>query len=146
MVNALTRYAEARARYDTTYIRGVYASVEAASSQFKISTNATWPGVSAAPLVMYGVFVFVVHHDLQNNVGATLSTRVSCTIAGRHGLGRRRGLLERSPGDQQGSRSTQWRRSTTRAMCPMCIARPAFCVRTGGLFRPQGACRTRSPD
>ena len=48
MVNAVTSYAEARARYDTTYIRGVYASVEAASSQFKISTNATWPGVSAA--------------------------------------------------------------------------------------------------
>ena len=48
MVNAMTSYAEARARYDTTYIRGVYASVEAASSQFKISTNATWPGVSAA--------------------------------------------------------------------------------------------------
>ena len=41
MVNAMTSYAEARARYDTTYIRGVYASVEAASSQFKISTNAT---------------------------------------------------------------------------------------------------------
>ena len=48
MVNAMTSYAEARARYDTTYIRGVHASVEAASSQFKISTNATWPGVSAA--------------------------------------------------------------------------------------------------
>ena len=32
MVNAMTSYAEARARYDTTYIRGVYASVEAASS------------------------------------------------------------------------------------------------------------------
>ena len=47
-MNALTRYAEDRARYDTTYIRGVYASVEAVSSQFKISTNATWPGVSAA--------------------------------------------------------------------------------------------------
>ena len=47
-MNALTRYAEDRARYDTTYIRGVYASVAAASSQFKISTNATWPGVSAA--------------------------------------------------------------------------------------------------
>ena len=47
-MDALTRYAEDRARYDTTYIRGVYASVEAVSSQFKISTNATWPGVSAA--------------------------------------------------------------------------------------------------
>ena len=47
-MNALTRYAEDRARYDTTYIRGVYASVEAASSQFKISTNATWPGVATA--------------------------------------------------------------------------------------------------
>jgi hypothetical protein len=47
-MNALTRYAEDRARYDTTYIRSVYESVEAASSQFKISTNATWPGVSAA--------------------------------------------------------------------------------------------------
>ena len=48
MVNAMTSYAEDRARYDTTYIRGVYASVEAASSQFKISTNATWPGVATA--------------------------------------------------------------------------------------------------
>ena len=48
MVNAMTSYAEARARYDTTYIRGVYASVEAASSQFQISTNATWPGVATA--------------------------------------------------------------------------------------------------
>ena len=47
-MNALTRYAEDRARYDTTYIRDVYASVEAASSQFKISTNATWPGVATA--------------------------------------------------------------------------------------------------
>ena len=47
-MNALTRYAEDRARYDTTYIRGVYASVAAASSQFKISTNATWPGVATA--------------------------------------------------------------------------------------------------
>ena len=45
---ALTRYADDRARYDTTYIRDVYASVEAASSQFKISTNATWPGVATA--------------------------------------------------------------------------------------------------
>ena len=47
-MNALTRYAEDRARYDTTYIRGVYASVEAASSQFKLPSNTTWPGVATA--------------------------------------------------------------------------------------------------
>ena len=40
-MNALTRYAEDRARYDTTYIRGVYDSVEAASSQFKLPSNTT---------------------------------------------------------------------------------------------------------
>ena len=48
MVNAMTSYAEDRARYDTTYIRGVYASVEAASSQFKLHSNTTWPGVATA--------------------------------------------------------------------------------------------------
>ena len=47
-MNALTRYAEDRARYDTTYIRGVYASVEAAASQFKLPSNTTWPGVATA--------------------------------------------------------------------------------------------------
>ena len=36
MVNAMTRYADDRARYDTAYIRDVYESVEAASSQFKL--------------------------------------------------------------------------------------------------------------
>ena len=44
----MTLYAEDRARYDTTYIRGIYDSVEAASSQFKLPSNTTWPGVSAA--------------------------------------------------------------------------------------------------
>ena len=44
----MARYADDRARYDTTYIRDVYEGVEAASSQFKISTNATWPGVATA--------------------------------------------------------------------------------------------------
>ena len=48
MVNAMTSYAEDRARYDTTYIRDVYASVEAASSQFKLPANTTWPGVATA--------------------------------------------------------------------------------------------------
>ena len=48
MVNAMTLYAEDRARYDATYIRDAYASVEAASSQFKLPSNTTWPGVSAA--------------------------------------------------------------------------------------------------
>ena len=48
MVNAMTSYAEDRARYDTTYIRDVYESVEAASSQFKLPTNTTWPGVATA--------------------------------------------------------------------------------------------------
>ena len=45
---ALTRYADDRARYDTTYIRDVYESVEAASSQFKLPANTTWPGVATA--------------------------------------------------------------------------------------------------
>ena len=45
---ALTRYADDRARYDTTYIRDVYESVEAASSQFKLPSNTTWPGVATA--------------------------------------------------------------------------------------------------
>ena len=44
----MTLYAEDRARYDTTYIRDAYASVEAASSQFKLPTNTTWPGVATA--------------------------------------------------------------------------------------------------
>ena len=48
MVNAMTSYAEDRARYDSTYIRDVYESVEAASSQFKLPSNATWPGVATA--------------------------------------------------------------------------------------------------
>ena len=48
MVNAMTRYANDRARYDATYIRDVYESVEAASSQFKLPTNTTWPGVATA--------------------------------------------------------------------------------------------------
>ena len=48
MVNAMTSYAEDRARYDTTYIRDVYESVEAASSQFKLPANTTWPGVATA--------------------------------------------------------------------------------------------------
>ena len=45
---ALTRYADDRARYDTTYIRDVYESLEAASSQFKLPANTTWPGVATA--------------------------------------------------------------------------------------------------
>ena len=45
---ALTRYADDRARYDTTYIRDVYESVEAASSAFKLPANTTWPGVATA--------------------------------------------------------------------------------------------------
>ena len=48
MVNAMTLYAEDRARYDATYIRDVYDSVEAASSQFKLPSNTTWPGVATA--------------------------------------------------------------------------------------------------
>ena len=48
MVNAMTRYANDRARYDATYIRDVYESVEAASSQFKLPANTTWPGVATA--------------------------------------------------------------------------------------------------
>ena len=48
MVNAMTLYAEDRARYDATYIRDVYESVEAASSQFKLPANTTWPGVATA--------------------------------------------------------------------------------------------------
>ena len=43
---ALTRYADDRARYDATYIRDVYENVEAASSQFKLPANTTWPGVA----------------------------------------------------------------------------------------------------
>ena len=45
---ALTRYADDRARYDATYIRDAYESVEAASSQFKLPPNTTWPGVATA--------------------------------------------------------------------------------------------------
>ena len=48
MVNAMTRYADDRARYDTTYIRDAYESVEAASSQFKLPPNTTWPDVATA--------------------------------------------------------------------------------------------------
>ena len=48
MVNAMTRYADDRARYDATYIRDAYESVEAASSQFKLPPNTTWPGVATA--------------------------------------------------------------------------------------------------
>ena len=48
MVTAMTRYADDRTRYDATYIRDAYASVEAASSQFKLPANATWPGVATA--------------------------------------------------------------------------------------------------
>ena len=44
----MARYADDRARYDTTYIRDVYERVEAASSQFKLPANATWPGVATA--------------------------------------------------------------------------------------------------
>ena len=44
----MARYADDRARYDTTYIRDAYASVEAASSQFKLPANTTWPGVATA--------------------------------------------------------------------------------------------------
>ena len=48
MVDAMTSYAEDRARYDTTYIRDVYERVEAASSRFKLPSNTTWPGVATA--------------------------------------------------------------------------------------------------
>ena len=44
----MTRYADDRARYDATYIRDAYESVEAASSQFKLPPNTTWPGVATA--------------------------------------------------------------------------------------------------
>ena len=44
----MARYADDRARYDTTYIRDVYERVEAASSAFKLPSNMTWPGVATA--------------------------------------------------------------------------------------------------
>ena len=44
----MARYADDRARYDATYIRDVYESVEAASSHFNLPSNTTWPGVATA--------------------------------------------------------------------------------------------------
>ena len=118
-MNALTRYAEDRARYDTTYIRGVYASVEAASSQFKLPSNTTWPGVSAALGDVRACLSIDANTTckIQPDARDAFGDYASRVLAGRHGLDVVEAFSSEAGRTSGGSRtrSTQWRRSTTRS-------------------------------